>query len=84
MPLKKFVFRHISRYICTRRIQFTLQNLHMVFFSNNDDVVIPQNIKLIIISYSAKLIIISYSAKYKTYSGTVRVIFEKPAIPPAK
>ena len=32
MPLKKFVFRQISRYICTRRIQFTLQNLHIVFF----------------------------------------------------
>ena len=39
MPLKKFVFRQISRYICTRRIQFTLQNLHIVFFSNNDDVI---------------------------------------------
>ena len=32
MPLKKFVFRQISRNICTRRIQFTLQNLHVVFF----------------------------------------------------
>ena len=39
MPLKKFVFRQISRYICTRRIQFTLQNLHIVFISNNDDVI---------------------------------------------
>ena len=39
MPLKKFVFSQISRYICTRRIQFTLQNLHVVFFSNNDDVI---------------------------------------------
>ena len=28
--------------------------------------------------------IISYSAKYKTYSGTVRFVFEKPARPPAK
>ena len=39
MPLKKFVLSQISRYICTRRIQFTLQNLHVVFFSNNDDVI---------------------------------------------
>ena len=39
MPLKKFVFSQISWYICTRRIQFTLQNLHVVFFSNNDDVI---------------------------------------------
>ena len=39
MPLKKFVFRHISRYICTRRIQFILQNLRVVSFSNNDDVI---------------------------------------------
>ena len=31
MPLKKFVFRQISRYICTRRIQFT-KNIHVVFF----------------------------------------------------
>ena len=38
MPQKKFVFRQFSRYICTRRIQFTLQNLHVVFFSNNYDV----------------------------------------------
>ena len=35
MPQKKFVFRQLSRYICTRRIQFTLQNLHVVSFSNN-------------------------------------------------
>ena len=30
MPLMKFVFRQFSRYICARRIQFTLQNLHVV------------------------------------------------------
>ena len=28
--------------------------------------------------------IISYIAKYKTYSGTVGFVFEKPARPPAK
>ena len=33
MPLKKFVFRQISRYIFTRSIQCTLQNLHIVHLS---------------------------------------------------
>ena len=32
-------FRQINRYICTRRIQFILQNLHYDFSSNNDDVI---------------------------------------------
>ena len=39
MTQKKFVFRQLSRYICTRRIQFLLQNFHVVYFSDNDDVV---------------------------------------------
>ena len=39
MTQKKFVFRQLSRYICTRRIQFLLQNFHVVSFSDNDDVV---------------------------------------------
>ena len=39
MTQKKFVFRQLSRYICTRRIQFILQNFHVVSFSDNDDVV---------------------------------------------
>ena len=34
MARKKFVFCQISRYICTRRIQFTFQNLREVSFSN--------------------------------------------------
>ena len=32
MTQKKFVFRQLSRYICTRRIQFLLQNFHVVSF----------------------------------------------------
>ena len=39
MTQKKFVFRQLSRYICTRWIQFLLQNFHVVSFSDNDDVV---------------------------------------------
>ena len=39
MPQKKFIFRQLSRYICTRKIQFTLQNLHIVSFSKIDDVI---------------------------------------------
>ena len=39
MTQKKFVFRQLSRYICTRRIQFLLQNIHVVSFSDNDDVI---------------------------------------------
>ena len=29
---KKFVFCQLSRYLCTRRIQFPLQNIHVVSF----------------------------------------------------
>ena len=36
MTQKKFVFRQLSRYICIRRIQFLLQNFHVVSFSDND------------------------------------------------
>ena len=39
MTQKKFVFRQLSRYICARRIQFLLQNFHVVSFSDSDDVV---------------------------------------------
>ena len=39
MSQRKCVFCHISRYICTPRIQFPLQNLHVVSFSNNYDVI---------------------------------------------
>ena len=39
MTQKKFVFRQLSRYMCTRRIQFLLQNFHVVSFSDNDEVV---------------------------------------------
>ena len=39
MTQKKFVFRLLSRYICTCRVQFLLQNVHVVSFSDNDDVV---------------------------------------------
>ena len=35
---KKFVYRQLSRFICTRRIQIPLQNIHLVSFSDNDDV----------------------------------------------
>ena len=30
MTQKKFVFRQLSRYICTRRIQFLLHNINVV------------------------------------------------------
>ena len=40
MTQKKFVFRPLSRYIlCTRSIQFLLQNIHVISFSDNDDVI---------------------------------------------
>ena len=39
MTQKKFVFRQLSRYIFTRRIQSLLQNFHVVSFSDNNDVV---------------------------------------------
>ena len=39
MTQKKFVFRQLNRYICTRRIQFLLQNIHVVSFSYNDYVI---------------------------------------------
>ena len=39
MTQKKFDFRQLSRYICTRRIQSLLQNFHVVSFSDNDYVV---------------------------------------------
>ena len=32
----KFVFYQLSRYVCTRRVQFPLQNIHVVSFSDND------------------------------------------------
>ena len=38
MTQKKFVFRQLSRYICTRRIQFLIQNIDVVSFSDNVDV----------------------------------------------
>ena len=36
---KKFVFCQLSRYVCTRKIQFLLQNIHIVSFSDDDDVI---------------------------------------------
>ena len=39
MMHKQLVFRQLSRHICTRRIQFPLQNLYVVSFSNNDHVI---------------------------------------------
>ena len=39
MMQKKFVFLQLSRYVCTRRIQFRLQNIHVVSFLDNVDVV---------------------------------------------
>ena len=42
MTQKKFVFRQLSRYICTRRIQLLLLNIHVVSFSDNDDVICQQ------------------------------------------
>ena len=39
MIQKKFVFRQLGSYTCTRRIQFLLQNIHVVSFSDNDDVI---------------------------------------------
>ena len=41
MMQRKFVFRQLSRYtyICTRRIQFPLQNIHVVSFSDSDDII---------------------------------------------
>ena len=39
MTQKKFVFRQLSRYICIRRIQFILQNINVVSFSDNDDII---------------------------------------------
>ena len=39
MTQKKLVFRQLSRYICARRIQFLLQNIHEGSFSDNDDVI---------------------------------------------
>ena len=39
MMRKKFVFCHLSRCVSTRRIQFPLQNIHEVSFSDNDDVI---------------------------------------------
>ena len=39
MMQKKFVFSQLSRYVCTRRIQFPLQNIHVVSFSDNDDII---------------------------------------------
>ena len=39
MMQKKFVFLPLSRYVCTRRIQFPLQNIHAVSFSHNDDII---------------------------------------------
>ena len=39
MTQKKVVFRQLSRYIFTRRMQFLLQNFHVVSFSDNGDVV---------------------------------------------
>ena len=36
---KKLVFRQLGRNMCTRRIQFPFQNLHVVSFSNNDHVI---------------------------------------------
>ena len=41
MMQKKFVFRQLSRYVCTRRIQSPspLQNIHVLSFSDNDDVI---------------------------------------------
>ena len=34
-----FVFPQLGRYVWTRRIQFLLQNVHVVSFSDNDDVI---------------------------------------------
>ena len=39
MMKKNFVFCLLSRYVCTRRIQFPLQNIHVVSFSYNVDVI---------------------------------------------
>ena len=41
MIQNKFVFRQLIRYIyvCTRRIQFPLQNIQVVSFSDNDDII---------------------------------------------
>ena len=36
MIQKLFVFRPLSRYICTRRIELPLQNIHVVSFAGND------------------------------------------------
>ena len=35
MKQKEFVIRLLSRYICTRKIQFPLQNIRVVSFSDN-------------------------------------------------
>ena len=39
MMQKKFVFCQLSRYVCTRRIQFLLQDINVILLSNNDDVI---------------------------------------------
>ena len=39
MTRKKYVFRKLSRYICTRRFQFLLENIHVVSFSDHNDVI---------------------------------------------
>ena len=39
MMSKKFVFHQLSMYICTRRIKFPLQNINVVSFSDNGDVI---------------------------------------------
>ena len=36
---KEVFFRQLSRYVCTRRIQFPLQYIHVVSFSDNDGVI---------------------------------------------
>ena len=36
MMQKKFVFRHLRRYTCTCRIQFTIPNIHVVSFPRNN------------------------------------------------
>ena len=39
MMQKKFVFLQLSRYVCTRRIQFPFKDIHVVSFSDNDDII---------------------------------------------
>ena len=39
MMQKKSVFCQLSRYVFTRRIHFPLRNIHVVSFSDNDDVI---------------------------------------------